>query len=82
MLKYCLAFLNSDEANERLRTRRPTPKGSYQVAEDYLREILIPMPEKRSANAILKLTTRLVVAKTQTEKDSLEKKLGKYLTIP
>ncbi len=87
VLKYCLAFLNSDEANERLRTRRPTPKGSYQVAEDYLREILIPMPEKRSANAILKLTSCLVVAKTQTEKDLLEKdllekKLGKYLTIP
>ena len=56
VLKYCLAFLNSNEANERLRSRRPTPKGSYPVDEDYLREILIPMPEKRSAAAILELT--------------------------
>ena len=64
MLKYCLAFLNGDDANERLWAgRRPTPKGFYPVTEDYLREILIPMPEKRSANAILELVTRLVAAK-------------------
>ena len=70
VLKYCPAFLNSNDANERLQTRRPTPKGFYQVTEDYLREILIPMPERRSVIAILKLTTRLVAARTQTERES------------
>ena len=77
VLKYCLAFLNSDYANERLWAgRRPTPKGSYQVAEDYLREIPIPMPEKRSADSILDLVTHLVAAKTPAETERLEKELG------
>jgi hypothetical protein len=80
VLKYCLAFLNGNEANERLRTRRPTPKGSYPVAEDYLREIWIPMPKKRSASAILELTTRLVAAKSQAAREPLERELGKWLT--
>jgi len=82
VLKYCLAFLNGDDADERLRTRRPTPKGSYQVTEDYLREILIPMPEKHSASAILELTTRLVAAGTQVEREALGKKLDKHRTNP
>jgi hypothetical protein len=55
VLKYCLAFLNSDLAQERLVTgRRPTPKGFYAVTEEYLREIPIPPPRsKRTTAAIL-----------------------------
>jgi hypothetical protein len=82
VLKYCLAFLNSNDANERLRSRRPTPKGSYQVTEDYLREISIPMPDKRSATAVLKLITQLVAAKTEAEREGLERELGKHTTNP
>jgi len=44
-LRYCLAFLNSKYAQERLTTgHRPTPKGSYTITEEYLKEIPIPAP--------------------------------------
>jgi hypothetical protein len=76
-LKYCLAFLNSDAANERLLTHRPTPKGSYQVTEDFLGEIPIPLPQRRSAGAILDLVTRLAAAGTPAERATMEKELRK-----
>jgi hypothetical protein len=48
-----LAFLNSDYAQRLLTTgRRPTPKGSYQIAEDFLADVRIP-----------RLTTAKVVAR-------------------
>lgn len=49
LLQYCLAFMNSEYAQERLVTgHRPTPKGSYQITESFLREIPIPKPISRA----------------------------------
>jgi hypothetical protein len=43
LLQYCLAFLNSTYAQQRLVTgHRPTPKGSYAITEAYMKEIPIP----------------------------------------
>ncbi len=44
-LKYCLAFLNGPHAQEQLTAgHRPTPKGSYQVNKQKLREIPVALP--------------------------------------
>jgi hypothetical protein len=52
LLQYCLAFMNSKYAQERLVAgHRPTPKGSYAITEAYLKEIPIPAP--RDKNTIL-----------------------------
>jgi hypothetical protein len=61
-LQYCLAFLNSPYAEERLVTgRRPTPKGYYQISEAYLREIPIALPRhKKEAELILTKAQHLV----------------------
>ena len=75
VLKYCLGFLNSDAANAQLRSQRPTPKGSYPVDEHFLREISIPMPEKRSASAILECVNRLVGAAPRANRAPLEDEL-------
>jgi hypothetical protein len=76
VLKYCLAFLNSDYAQHRFVTgRRPTPKGSYAMSEAVLREIPIAPPDARTAMKILDLVTQLTKATTETETKNLEKKL-------
>jgi len=81
VLKYCLAFLNGQEANDRLlRGRRPTPKGFYQVTEAYLREVPIPMPAKRTAKRVLELVTRLTSTDGPSEIEALEKELGKLVS--
>jgi hypothetical protein len=61
LLRYCVAFMNSSYAQERLKKgHRPTPKGSYAITEAYLREIPIPAPsEKRTVNTIMKLVEDL-----------------------
>jgi len=61
LLRYCLAFLNSAYAQERLVSgHRPTPKGSYAITESYLKEIPIPLPpDKRTAQKIIGLVTEL-----------------------
>jgi len=76
VLKYCLAFLNSDYAQHRFVTgRRPTPKGSYAMSEAVLREIPIAPPDTQTATTILNLVTQLTRAKTEAETKKLEKKL-------
>jgi hypothetical protein len=81
VLKYCLAFLNSERANERLLSgRRPTPKGFYQVTEACLREVPIPMPAKRTAKRILELVTRLTSTDRASEIEQLEEELGKLVS--
>ncbi len=61
LLRYCLAFLNSNYAQDRLTTgHRPTPKGSYAITEEYLKEIPIPAPTKKSTTtAIINLVKKL-----------------------
>jgi type I restriction-modification system DNA methylase subunit len=61
LLQYCLAFLNSTYAQERLVTgHRPTPKGSYAITEAYMKEIPIPVPtSKTKVNKIIELVVSL-----------------------
>ena len=76
-LEYCLAFLNSHDANHQLLTgRRPTPKGFYQVTEEYLREVAIPLPQAKTAGRILELVTKLTHSKTKSDIKHLEGQLN------
>jgi len=61
LLQYCLAFLNSRYAQERLVTgHRPTPKGFYTITEAYLKEIPIPKPsDRRTAKQIIRVVDEL-----------------------
>ncbi len=79
VLKYCLAFLNSAYAQERLVTgRRPTPMGSYAVTERYLREIPIPPPlGKKTVATIMDLVDKVVAATDLQETARLETSLAK-----
>lgn len=76
VLKYCLAFLNSDYAQHRFVTgHRPRPGEVYAMTESVLREIPIAPPDAHTAVTILKLVTQLTKAKTEAETKKLEKKL-------
>jgi hypothetical protein len=77
-LKYCLAFLNSPYAQERLVTGRlPTPKGSYAVTEDYLHEIPMPPPPTRqTAIEILDLVDKLMLERDERRTAQLELELS------
>jgi hypothetical protein len=80
VLKYCLAFLNSAYAQQRLVTgHRPTPKGFYAVTKQYLEEIPIPPPAKTKAKQIVDLVTKLTTAREQGLIDELEKGLAKLV---
>jgi len=61
-LAYCLAFLNSSYAKEALVSgRRPTPKGFYQISEEYLNEVQIALPGgKREGEAVIASVKRLL----------------------
>ena len=64
LLTYCLCFLNSTAATRALTEgRQPTPKGSYQVTEQSLREVPIAPPsDKKSVSKLLELATRIIKA--------------------
>jgi hypothetical protein len=54
LLRYCLAFLNSQYSQKRLVTgHRPTPKGSYAITEAFLNEI--PIPTSRAKKLTLSI---------------------------
>lgn len=61
LLQYCLAFMNSNYAQQRLVTgHRPSPKGSYNITEAYMKEIPIPVPsDKKTAKRIIDLVEGL-----------------------
>jgi hypothetical protein len=63
LLLYCLAFLNSSRGSSALlEGRRPTPKGSYQVSEQSLKEIFIAPPrvgQRRKVEALLAVVDTL-----------------------
>jgi len=77
ILLYCLAFLNSPYAQERLVSgHRPTPKGFYAITEEFLREIPIPISkDKGTTNAIIETVNNLINTKNEKEITELEKKL-------
>jgi hypothetical protein len=76
-LLYCLPFLNSPQAQERLVSgRRPTPKGYYQIGEEYLKEIFIFLPRSRAeGKAILGAIRQLVQRGTHEDVQRAETKL-------
>jgi hypothetical protein len=81
VLCYCLAFLNSSYAQEALVSRRPTPKGSYQISEEYLKEIPVVLPSRSEvAEDILACVQQLVHGVTGGEKAVLETRLSKLVT--
>ncbi|MGC2742768.1 MAG: N-6 DNA methylase [Candidatus Angelobacter sp.] len=75
LLQYCLAFMNSRYAQQRLVTgHRPTPKGSYAITEAYMKEIPIPAPsDKRRIKKIMDLVDALErKAFDLTKKDEIQ----------
>ena len=64
LLTYCLCFLNSTVATKALTEgRQPTPKGSYQITEQSLREVPIAPPTDRKAvSRMLSLATKIIEA--------------------
>ena len=61
LLQYCLAFMNSNYAQQRLITgHRPTPKGFYAITEAYMKEIPIPVvSDKKTVKTIVDLVEGL-----------------------
>jgi hypothetical protein len=66
VFRYLLAFLNSSYAQELLTTgRRPTPKGHYQVDEQFLQELSIPISRtKRELQKLLEAVDACMLART------------------
>ncbi|MFZ0663977.1 MAG: N-6 DNA methylase [Acidobacteriaceae bacterium] len=64
LLTYCLCFLNSTVATKALTEgRQPTPKGSYQVTEQSLREVPIAPPTGREfVTEMLRLADKIIAA--------------------
>lgn len=80
LLQYCLVFLNSRYAQQALTRRRPTPKGSYQISEQYLSEIPVVLPpDRQDAETILQAVARLTQAPSPSERVALEDRLDKTL---
>ena len=70
LLQYCLAFLNSTYAQQRLVTgHRPTPKGSYAITEAYAKEIPIPVVKKKAIERIIELVDELEKTPDLSKKD-------------
>jgi hypothetical protein len=65
LLTYCLCFLNSTVATKALTEgRQPTPKGSYQITEQSLREVPIAPPVgKRAVSEMLRLANHIIETK-------------------
>ncbi len=81
VLCYCLAFMNSPYAQETLVSgRRPTPKGSYQISEEYLKEIPVTLPStQEQAEEILSSVKELVSGTAGGQKAVLEARLSKLI---
>ena len=74
---YCLAFLNSPYAQERLVSGRlPTPKGFYQVGEEFLKEIPVALPaDRKTGEQIIASVKRLVEGMDSGKVEKEEAKL-------
>jgi hypothetical protein len=81
ILRYCLAFLNSPYSFRALTSgHRPTPKGSYQINEKYLKEIPVVLPQsKEQAEIILCLVDELVSGVTASKQQESQAKLSQFV---
>jgi hypothetical protein len=77
IMKWCLAFLNSEHAQNALtRGQQPTPKGSYAIGDDFFTRVPIPMiPDMATGQKVLSLVDELISATDPYEVTSLEVKL-------
>ena len=81
LLQYCLAFLNSRMAQEELTRHRPTPKGSYQITEQYLSEVFVAPPRHREdAERIIQIVALLTHAVPSGDRVQLERQLDETVT--
>jgi hypothetical protein len=78
---YCLAFMNSPYAQERLISGRlPTPKGFYQVSEEFLKEIPVALPgDRKTGERIIASVKRLVEGREPGEAEKEEARLFQLL---
>src|SRR5665213_400105 len=78
LLLYCLAFLNSHRGSAALlEGRRPTPKGSYQVSEQSLREIFVAPPrvgQRRKIKELIEVVESLTKGRGSLDATELEAK--------
>ena len=74
LLTYCLCFLNSTVATKALTEgRQPTPKGSYQITEQSLREVPIAPPsDKKAVSRMLHLAKQIIEAEDTFAADRLK----------
>ncbi len=82
VLRYCLAFMNSSYAHkESVTGRRPTPKGSYQISEEYFKDIPVSLPSTREeGEEILSSVKKLVRGTVGGQKALLEARLSELVT--
>jgi hypothetical protein len=67
LLTYCLCFLNSTVATKALTEgRQPTPKGSYQITEQSLREVPIAPPSDKKAVLKMLRAANLIIEADDT----------------
>lgn len=81
-LLYCLAFLNSPYTQDRLVSgRRPTPRGFYQISEEFLKEIPVALPrDKKEGESIMASVRRLIDGPSPEEETKEEARLFKIVT--
>ncbi len=82
VLRYLLAFLNSSYAQELLTTgRRPTPKGHYQIDEQFLGELSIPVCRtRRDIQQLLDAVDACVIARTPDALKTAEFRLNSLVS--
>jgi hypothetical protein len=83
VFRYLLAFLNSSYAQELLTTgRRPTPKGHFQIDEQFLGELSVPVCKtKRELQKLLEAVDACMMARTEEAVATAESQLNS-LVLP
>ena len=83
VLRYLLAFLNSSYAQDLLTTgRRPTPKGHYQIDEQFLAELSIPVCKtKRELKNLLAAVDACMLARTDEALPAAESRLNALVLV-
>jgi hypothetical protein len=83
VFRYLLGFLNSSYSQELLTTgRRPTPKGHFQIDEQFLQELSIPVCRtKRELQKVLEAVDACMMARTEKAAATAESHLNS-LVLP
>ncbi len=83
VFRYLLGFLNSSYSQELLTTgRRPTPKGHFQIDEQFLQELSVPLCRtKRELQKVLEAVDACMIARTDKAVATAESHLNS-LVLP